>query len=203
MVICGITFLSSDLEYLSRLGVKDSKKLSPNKRKDLAYHLKQKCASCKITIVSVNEIDERINRKITLNRLEELKMADIIEHLRAEEVYIDAADVDEKRFGRSIHMLLNFSPELIVSEHKADEKYPIVSAASIVAKYERDAIIEQLKKEYGDFGSGYTSDSKTIDFLRQWIIEKRSIPFFARKSWETTKKLLEELLYNKKMTEYL
>ena len=202
MVICGISFLESQLKILSKIGVKDSKKLHPDKRKKFSYLLKKNCVSYKITIISVNEIDERINKNITLNRLEELKMAEIINELRAEEVYIDAADVNEKRFGVSIGKLLNFNPKLIISEHKADEKYPIVSAASIVAKHERDSIIERLREKYGDFGSGYTSDRKTIDYLRQWISENRSIPPFVRKSWETTKVLSNELLYNKKLTDF-
>jgi ribonuclease HII len=203
MVICGISFLSSKLDFLSEVGVKDSKKLSPKKRTKLALLLKENCLSYKITIVPVDEIDERVSKKITLNKLEELKMAEIINELKPEEIYIDAADVDEKRFGQSIKKLLSFNPKFIISEHKADEKYPIVSAASIVAKYERDSIIAGLKQIYGDFGSGYTSDRKTIDFMRNWIIKNKSIPRIVRKSWETTKVLAEELIYNKKLTDYL
>ena len=203
MVICGISFLSSKLDFLSELGVKDSKKLSPKKRTKLAILLKENCLSYKIAIVPVDEIDERVSKKITLNQLEELKMAEIIDELKPEKIYIDAADVNEKRFGQSIKKLLSFNPKFIISEHKADEKYPIVSAASIVAKYERDSIIAGLKQMYGDFGSGYTSDRKTIDFMRNWIIKNKSIPRIVRKSWETTKVLAEELIYNKKLTDYL
>lgn len=203
MVICGISFFDSQLENLSKKGVKDSKKLSPDKRKKLSQFLKKNCLSYKIKIVTVNEIDDRINRKITLNRLEELKMADIINELRVDKIYIDAADVNENRFGNSIRKLLNFDPKLIISEHKADETYPIVSAASIVAKHERDSIIAQLRRVYGDFGSGYTSDNKTINFLRQWISNHKSIPPFARRSWETVKVLSNEILYNKKLTDFI
>jgi len=203
MVICGISILNSKLKALSEIGVKDSKKLSPDKRTNLAYLIKRKCISYKIAIVSVKEIDERISRRITLNRLEELKMAEIINELGAEEIYIDAADVNEARFGTSIRKLLNFNPKLIISEHKADERYPIVSAASILAKHERDSIIARLRDTYGDFGSGYTSDKKTINFLRQWITENKSIPSFVRSSWETTKILTNEILYNRKLTDFL
>jgi len=194
--------MNSHLSALRDLGVKDSKKLSPKKRTSLAHFLKKNCFSYRIEIVDVNEIDGRINQKISLNRLEELKMAKILDELQPEEIYIDAADVNEKRFGNSIRKLLTFNPNVIISEHKADEKYPIVSAASIIAKYERDLIIEQLREKYGDFGSGYTSDSKTVEFLSNWIIEKKNIPPFARRSWVTTKLLAEEHIYNRKLTEY-
>ncbi|MEJ2295833.1 MAG: ribonuclease HII, partial [Candidatus Lokiarchaeota archaeon] len=142
-------------------------------------------------------------KKISLNRLEEFKMAEIVNDLQAEEIYIDAADVNEKRFELSIRKLLKFTPKLIVSEHKADEKYPIVSAASIIAKYERDSIIAGLREIYGDFGSGYTSDRKTIEFMRNWMVKEKSFPPFVRRSWETSKVLAEELIFNKKMTDYI
>jgi ribonuclease HII len=203
MVICGITFLKSKLPYLSEIGVKDSKKLSPEKRSKLAKLLKQNCVSYKLIEVHPHEIDERIKKKLSLNRLEELKIAQIIDDLQAEEIFIDAADVIEERFGISIGNLLKYSPKLIKSEHKADEKYLIVSAASIVAKHKRDSIVAKLREQYGDFGSGYTSDRKTIEFLREWITSKKCLPPFVRKSWETSKVLAEEILYNKKMTDYL
>lgn len=203
MVICGVSFLNSRLKHLSEMGVKDSKKLSPHKRMNLARFLKENCLSYKLAIVPVNEIDQRVNKKISLNRLEEFKMAEIINELQAEEIYIDAADVNEKRFELSIKKLLKFTPKLIVSEHKADEKYPIVSAASIIAKHERDSIIASLREIYGDFGSGYTSDRKTIEFMRNWMIKEKSIPPFVRRSWETSKVLAEELIYNKKMTDFI
>ncbi|MFW9929160.1 MAG: ribonuclease HII [Candidatus Thorarchaeota archaeon] len=203
MVICGVSFLNSRLKYLSEMGVKDSKKLSPNKRMNLARLLKENCLSYKLAIVSVNEIDQRVNKKISLNRLEEFKMAEIINELQAEEIYVDAADVNEKRFEHSIRKLLKFTPKLIVSEHKADENYPIVSAASIIAKFERDSIIAGLREIYGDFGSGYTSDRKTIEFMRNWMIKEKSFPPFVRRSWETSKALAEEIIFNKKMTDFM
>jgi ribonuclease HII len=203
MVICGISFLKSQLHFLSEIGVKDSKKLNPEKRKILAELLTENCISYKLIEVPPHEIDERIKAKISLNRLEELKIAQIIDELRAEEIFIDAADVNEERFGASIRKLLKFPPKKIISEHKADEKYLIVSAASIVAKHKRDSLVASLREQFGDFGSGYTSDKKTIKFLRDWITSKKKFPSFVRKSWETSRVLAEELIYNRKMTDYI
>ena len=140
--------------------------------------------------------------RITMNRLEELKMAEIIKDLKPHTIYIDAVDVNEERFSKSIKYLLNYQPKEIISKHKADDLYPIVSAASILAKVKRDAIIEELKKNHGDFGSGYTSDKRTIDFLRGWVREHKSAPIFARKSWETTKKIINEEVTNRKISDY-
>jgi len=137
-----------------------------------------------------------------LNELEEFKMAEIIRELKPSSIYIDAVDVNEDRFRDSILNLLDYSPEEIISKHKADDLFPIVSAASIIAKDKRDTLIEEMKEKYGDFGSGYPSDKRTIDFLRKWIKKNKKIPYFARKSWATTKKILDEELSNRKITDF-
>ncbi|MFX1417379.1 MAG: ribonuclease HII [Promethearchaeota archaeon] len=203
MVLCGICFYKSKLSFLSEIGVKDSKKLSPKKRSELAHILKDNCHSHKIIVISPQEIDEREVNKITMNRLEEIKMAEIINNLKPDTIYLDAADVNEKRFGKSIERLLNYSPKKIISKHKADDIYPIVSAGSIIAKDKRDAIVEELNEKYGEFGSGYPSDVRTIEFLRNYIKRNKKVPKFARKSWDTTKKIINEEISNKKITDFL
>jgi len=202
MVLCGICFTKSRLDFLSEIGVKDSKKLTPKRRNELANILKSNCYSLNIKVISPQEIDERENKKITLNRLEELKMAEIISELKPDIIFIDAADVNEQRYGKSIEKLLSYTPKNIISKHKADDLYPIVSASSIVAKDKRDDLIKELHKKYGKFGSGYPSDVKTIEFLRNFIKNNKKVPKFARLSWGTTKKIIDEELSNKKITDF-
>lgn len=202
MVICGVCFNNSKLDFLSKIGVKDSKKLSPKKRNELATMIKNNCHSYKVIIISAKEIDQRKELNISMNRLEELKIAQIINVLQPDSIYIDAADVNELRFGESIRKLLKYIPRQIISKHKADDNYPIVSASSIIAKNIRDNLIEKLRDKFGDFGSGYPSDLKTTAFLRDWIKKNKKPPQFARKSWDTTKKILIEEVENRKITEY-
>ncbi|MFX0031152.1 MAG: ribonuclease HII [Candidatus Hodarchaeota archaeon] len=202
MVICGICFPSDGLDFLREIGVKDSKKLTLSKRTELAKTIKGKCHSIKVIIISAKEIDDRIKSNLTMNRLELLKFTEIINDLKPNIIIIDAADVNEKRFGMSIKTLLDYKPKKIISKHKADDTYPIVSASSIIAKDIRDNLIETLREKYGDFGSGYPSDMKTINFLRDWITKNKKPPSFARKTWNTTKKILNETIYNKKLTDY-
>lgn len=202
MVLCGICFIESNLNFLLEIGVKDSKKLSPKKRSQLAKILIKECYSYKIVEISAQEIDERELSRITLNRLEELKMAEIIKELKPDIIYIDAADVNEERFGTSIQNLLDYKPKEIISKHKADDLFPIVSAGSIVAKNKRDNLINEIHTKYGDFGSGYPSDIRTITFLRDYVKKNKKPPKIARKSWDTTKKIIEEVS-TKKITEFL
>ncbi|MHA2281025.1 MAG: ribonuclease HII [Promethearchaeota archaeon] len=202
LVLCGVCFKESDLSYLSQIGVKDSKKLTAKNRSRLAKLIKESCHSFKVIVVSPKEIDQREEKRITLNKLEELKMAEIIRELKPDSIYIDAVDVNETRFTQSILNLLNYSPKEIISKHKADDLFPIVSAASIIAKDKRDTLIEELKVKYGNLGSGYPSDSRTIDFLRAWIRKHQKIPPFARKTWDTIKKIVDEEFANRKITDF-
>ncbi len=126
-----------------------------------------------------------------LNFLEARMMAEVINELAPEEAYVDASDVNEERYGQTIAEFLK--PELkavkIVSRHHADRTYPVVSAASILAKVRRDEAVEALRMEYGDFGSGYISDSKTLDFLREWRRSHKAYPSMVRLSWKTIKQI--------------
>jgi ribonuclease HII len=83
----------------------------------------------------------------------------------------------------------------IVSKHKADAIYPVVSAASIIAKVTRDRIIRDIEKELRKtldkpMGSGYPSDSVTINFMENWIKAKGDLPPHTRRSWDTSLHLL-------------
>ena len=202
MVISGVCTNYDQLESLSRLGVKDSKKLSHSKRKSLSIKINEIC-TCKSFIVTPDEIDKRIDLKISLSRLEQLKMAEIINFFKPDVIYIDAADVNENRFGRSMYDLLIYTPFKLISKHKADDIYPIVSAASIIAKDTRDRLIAELHGKFGDFGSGYTSDEKTINYLTEWIQKYRKAPDFARKSWNTVKRILESEVLTRKITDFI
>jgi ribonuclease HII len=126
-----------------------------------------------------------------LNRLEAHTMAEVIAVLKPDIAYVDASDVLADRFGKHIEEKLPFKIK-IVSEHKADRNYVAVSAASIIAKVERDRLIGELAREYGDMGSGYVTDPKTIKFLEDWIRKHGSYPDFVRKSWKPAKKLKED-----------
>ena len=112
----------------------------------------------------------------------------VLDGIKPDIVYVDASDVSPERFSRHIAEELPFKTK-IVSRHKADKTYPVVSAASIIAKVERDRFISILHAEYGDFGSGYASDSKTIKFLKEWGEVHGDYPDFVRKSWAPAKKI--------------
>jgi ribonuclease HII len=190
------------LPKLADIGVKDSKLLSSQKREIFAKQIRKLALNCHVVFLSPVEIDRVVEtgkRLHRLNRFEAQSMARVITILKPDLVYVDASDVLADRFGEHIAEKLDFTLK-IVSEHKADKTYPIVSAASIIAKVERDLAISYLQKKHGKLGCGYPSDSNTINFLRDWIRKFGSYPDFVRKSWKTSKRVkIESDLRQKKL----
>jgi ribonuclease HII len=194
LVIAGVLLKHENLHLLTSLGVKDSKLLSPKKRQSLLPEITRIAEKHQTIKLSPTEIDHAVEsgRKLhKLNRLEAQTMAQIITTLQPDEAYVDAADVLEDRFKHHIQENLTVQAR-IISKHKADKIYPVVSAASIIAKVERDKEISALKNVYGDFGSGYLTDPKTIQFLRQWLRLHGEYPDCVRRSWKPAKKAKSE-----------
>lgn len=199
LVIAGVLIKEKDIPRLAELGVKDSKQLSPDRRDQLAKEIKNLVLKYHVAKLSPPEIDiaVRTGRKLhKLNRLEAQTMAKVIAVLKPEIAYVDASDVVADRFGLHITENLDFNVK-IVSEHKADMKYPVVSAASIIAKVERDKSILKLKETFGDFGCGYPTDSRTLAFLEELIGRLGNYPDFVRSSWKTAKRMKQQVSQTK------
>ncbi len=203
LVIAGVSFKKTDINELINIGVKDSKKLTPKKREALFPEIMNLCKECKIIEVEPREIDDSVfDIKSNLNLLEIQKMGEIIDALKPSMVYIDAITSNPKKFTEMLKQHLVYKNTTIIAENKADELYPMVAAASIIAKVTRDRAIEALRKEskFQDIGSGYPSDPQTISSLKDWI-KNRNIPFFVRKSWHTFVKM-RDLQKNAKITQF-
>jgi ribonuclease HII len=190
MCVAGVMVEEKKLDELVDLGVKDSKKLSAKHREVLATDIKKLANKYFILEVSPNRIDD-LRKVMTMNEIMVLCFSDVLEELRPRHAFLDAADVNATRFGDNVGKKYARVID-ITSEHKADDKYPVVSAASILAKVERDALVKQLEENAGvEIGSGYPADPKTMQFLEKYVKEHGSLPDFARSSWETSRNLLE------------
>ena len=104
-------------------------------------------------------------------------------------MYADCPDVNEASFSRRLGALV---PDVeIIAKHKADDTYPVVSAASIVAKVTRDRMMDDIRAEFGtNIGSGYPSDHYTMDFIAAWIKDNGRAPPHVRCSWEPVRQML-------------
>jgi ribonuclease HII len=177
-------FITNNLDELEALNLKDSKKLTSKQRFFYFKRLKE------IGYFEIAEINPEIIDKENLNKLELEFIKKLVDKSakkhNVKRFYIDLFTREKELVENSIKSIDDSIK--VIAEYKADEKYPIVSAASIIAKVIRDREIKKMKKVFGDFGSGYPSDEKTIQFLKNnlEILEKSNV---IRKKWKTYKRI--------------
>lgn len=195
LVVAGFKLDSEEqVKILKKLNVRDSKKCTPQRRERLADELK-KIGHFAIKACSASEIDE-IRKNKTLNKLEGELFGDVINSLSPNTestIYVDSADANEESFKKYIESELKTEAK-IISKHKADEIYLVVSAASILAKTTRDASVREIELELNsEIGSGYPADPITRKFLEKWIKDKGDLPPHTRRSWNTAIKMMRDI----------
>jgi ribonuclease HII len=196
-LVVAAVFVDDD-EQLKTLGVKDSKRLSPAARERM-YDDLVRVAEHRTVILSAESIDSK-RRDHSLNEIELQMFAESVSGKKVSRVYADCPDVNESSFASSLSARLGGTK--VIAEHRADDIYPVVSAASIIAKVTRDRIIADISKEFGtDIGSGYPGDPVTVEFIAKWIKENGNAPPHTRRSWETVKKMMTVSM-NRKITDW-
>ncbi|MCK4718821.1 MAG: ribonuclease HII [Thermoplasmata archaeon] len=200
LVVASVAIEREDERELRRLGVKDSKRLTPRRREELSGIIRKRWPY-HITSVSADDID-LLRQEMTMNVLESRVFAGVIDKLEGTvHAYVDAADSNEEGFAVQIRSRLK-RPIIITSRHKADDTYPVVGAASIVAKAERDRVMAEIGRELGGgVGSGYPSDGVTIAFIEKWVDEHGDLPPYTRRSWKTAQRILSSAK-NKKIEDF-
>lgn len=195
LVVAGVKATKEGYEKLKLLGITDSKLLKKEKREELFSKIKKIAQDYQILIIEPKIIDDALNNpKYNLNLLEEDKMIEAILKLQNEneniDVYIDCPTPKTSTLKNYMEAKISTNKLKhlnLIPKHKADLNYIIVGAASILAKVTRDNEIEKLKKIHGDFGSGYPSDPKTKNFLKNNL----NLDIY-RKTWSTYKLALSE-----------
>lgn len=155
-------------------------------------------------ILSPEQISDDMlsEHKISLNVISENSAFELVKRFldkgyKIKNVYVDTVGMPEiykKKFQqRFVGTDINFRVE-----KKADSLFKVVSAASIVAKVNRDRIVEEWKFKEGieipkDYGSGYPGDAKTVEWLKNNCDRVFQLPTIARFSWKTCETLAEKL----------
>jgi ribonuclease HII len=187
LVICGILIEEGDEKELIKLKVKDSKLLSPIQRERIYAEL-IKLYQYKLIHISPIEIDASVGKDSTnLNWLEAEKAVEIINALKPDKVILDCPSPNIKAYTNFINHRITQKTDLICAHH-ADLNYPVVGAASIIAKVTRDREIDAIKKKIGNnFGSGYMADPRTKELMHKyWDV----YPEIFRHSWAPFKKFI-------------
>jgi ribonuclease HII len=219
LVVAAVSF--TDQGSLDEAGVKDSKMLTPSKRESIHSRFFDEAVSG-IIMVPAESVD-CARERMTMNRLEVLAFSSaiatvfkgvpinhpdlpdgVLSHFHGKgigegQVRMDAADVNQERFGREVgdqlSLLIPGGTFDIQSRHKADRDDPYVALASVIAKVSRDNEIKALERDFGvKTGSGYPSDITTRNFIARWIRENGELPPHTRRTWETARKLISENL---------
>jgi ribonuclease HII len=189
LVVCLAFCRRDDEKSLKKLASKDSKQLSARQREEVYGELK-KFVTFRWIEISAADLNI-LMATMSLNDIEAKVMADLVKKLGEGDVMIDMPDRYSWTFRKRME---RFGVSKFEAEHKADEKYPIVAAASICAKIHRDQKIEEIKKATCDFGSGYSSDPKTIGALKDK--EKRALlEPFIRQRWKTLDNIKQTKLF--------
>lgn len=169
MVLCGLCVEEKNHFKLKEIGAKDSKELTPKQRENLVEHIKKIATSYKLIVVEPAEIDTALrNEETNLNWLEADKQAELLNFLQPDVVYVDCPSPNIRAFTSYLSERISKKIKIHCAHH-ADKDYPAVSGASILAKVERDRLIEELKEKIGlNFGSGYLTDPKTQAFMQKY-----------------------------------
>jgi ribonuclease HII len=199
LVVALVAAKERDVHKLTRIGVRDSKLLTRRQREMLFVAIHDMAVEVKVGVIEADEINQAMEDRISLNELEAVHFARLFDGLGSDVdgLYLDSPDVIAEKFGARVSMYSSKPTRLsgkrgagregtrIVAEHKADARFPVVSAASIVAKVTRDNMITALSKELGvAVGSGYPSDGSTIDAVRA-NLHNRELMRHVRMHWST------------------
>jgi ribonuclease HII len=190
LIIVGLAVEDRNLAKLKALGVRDSKELSPAARERLENKIKAVAKDYVVLKVSAKQIDQLRTRQ-NLNQIEYDHFVDIIKAMKPDLAIIDCPSQNTKRVLEELKPRAGKTK--LVVENYADQRYPIVAAASILAKVSRDRAISALEKKFGEeIGAGYPGDERTIKFLKRTWKKYKSWPDYVRSSWITAARLKKE-----------
>ncbi|QKR00501.1 ribonuclease HII [Metallosphaera tengchongensis] len=177
MVVAGVALSDYSIKTLKDAGVKDSKKLTRKRREELFDKILESSEAIIVSKATPEEIDSNNLNKITYQKV--IEVIDGMAWLSPNVITVDKVGPEEEVVKRIREM--GFEPNVV---HRADEMFTEASSASIIAKVIRDRIVDSLKREFGDFGSGYPSDRRTVQWINQVISEGRDPPNIIRRSWK-------------------
>jgi ribonuclease HII len=173
--------------------------VTPKRREFLENEIKKIAKTFELVICEAIEIDRKNSDGTNLTELEAEKMASIINKINDGneklKIIIDCPSIGINSWTNTLKIKIrNLSNVEFVIEHKADKNHVSVSAASILAKCERERGMGKLKEIYGDeIGSGYCTDPLTIKFLEKFALKFEADGLF-RKSWSTWRDAREKLV---------
>jgi ribonuclease HII len=153
-------------------GLRDSKKLTEKKRRDLAVLIRERALSWSVARASVAEIDE-----INILQASLLAMRRAVEGLPVQPEYVL---VDGNRLP-----VWSYPSESVI---KGDDRVAEIAAASILAKVQRDGEMEVLDQQYPGYGLARHKGYPTRAHLE--ALQTLGVTPLHRRSFAPIRKLL-------------
>ncbi len=191
LAVAIVVVRAEDQASLRAAGAKDSKLLPPRSRERVARAV-MRIADWRVLLIPPWAVDRSTRaRGGNLNRLEAAAFAKLISAANPDIAIVDSPDPVAERFGSLVEgMAAGMGARTrVLARHHADLLYPVVGAASVVAKVHRDRAIAAYRARYGDLGSGYPHDGRTLRFLLSWTTRWRDYPYIARREWATLRRI--------------
>jgi ribonuclease HII len=183
MVVAAVALDTRAAQKLTRAGLRDSKAYGAGpdaraRRAEMAVRVRELARYVQLEAIPAAHIDERVLRK-ELNVLEREIATRLIE--AGPTCHRIIAD------GKRMFAPLCARFPTFESHDDGESKHASVAAASVVAKVERDTLIERILGRFaGEFGEiaggGYVNDA-TRRFIRAYVLRHRELPPETRRSW--------------------
>jgi len=148
-------------------------------------------------VISYLEILPSKTEKYGMNFLLDIHYAKLIEKiLKGENLKSCRIVIDNYGIGSKLKKFLKDierkGAEVIV-ETNSEEKYIETRLASVIAKYQREKFLKEIKENpkynFKDIGSGNPGDPATIFWLKKWWKTHKKWPWFVKKNYRTIKEI--------------
>ena len=158
-------------------GLNDSKKLTPKMRDKLFDIIMQDAVEVQVTIVSVEDVD-----KMNVYAASKYAMTNCVNSFKQKPDYVltDCMPLEDIE-SQGIEVL-----DLI----KGDSKSASIAAASIIAKVTRDRIMDELDKEYPQYG--FKKHKGYVTKFHREMLQKYGVSSIHRKTFAPVKEVLEK-----------
>ncbi|MDP8206525.1 MAG: ribonuclease HIII [Candidatus Electryonea clarkiae] len=188
-VICNRDILTD----ISKIGVRDSKELSPSAIKSIAEKLYEKYPG-QISVITIgnkryNEMYPDFVKEGGINGLLGWAHARVIKNLVGQDQSIEGAVIDKFAHERRIKKYLYDHDNLKLILRPRAESNPAVAAASILARYNLILAFDKIEKEIGfraHFGSGKQAQD---DLKRLFSQDPERLHEFVKMHFSPVKKL--------------
>lgn len=194
---------------LSSIGFFDSKQVKEEDREAFFEILKELKGFCLYFEEKILDPDFLSNQmcaksKVNLNEISYNTAFGLIQSandkLNLSNIYIDTVGKPEYYTSLLNQKFVDYPYLKFTVSEKADSKFPIVSAASIVAKVNRDHVVKDWTFRENlqgvnisrEFGSGYPADPNTVKWMKENQDKVFGFVDFVRFSWKTIENLMEQ-----------